>query len=341
MPADFHSGGRDLTLDGKRVLVTGAGGFIGSHLVELLAATGAHVRALVNYHSFNFRGWLERSPLLDQIEVVSGDVRDPHLCASFTRDREIVFHLAALIAIPYSFAAPDSYVDTNIRGTLNMCQAALSAGVRRYIQLSTSEVYGTARYVPIDEQHQVQPQSPYAASKAGADAIAYSFHRSFGLPLVIARPFNTYGPRQSARAIVPTIISQLVAKSHEVRLGEISASRDFTYVEDTCRALASLAQIDGADGETFNIGSNTEITIENLFTTIAEIMGVEARIVPDRERLRPASSEVMRLQCDNRKLAAACGFAPRIQLTDGLRKTVEWSSRGENLSLYKNSVYNV
>jgi NAD dependent epimerase/dehydratase len=341
MPSDCHRGGCHLGIAGKRVLVTGAGGFIGSHLVELLVARGAEVRALVNYNSFNFRGWLERSPLVDQIEVVSGDIRDSYLCERFTRDQEIVFHLAALIAIPYSYTAPDSYVDTNIKGTLNMCHASLRARVQRYIQLSTSEVYGTARYVPIDEQHPLQPQSPYAASKAGADAIAYSFHRSYDLPLVVARPFNSYGPRQSARAIIPTIISQLVAKSHEVHLGETAASRDFTYVEDTCGGLVSLAESDGVVGEAFNIGSNSETTVEGLFTMIAEIMGAEAQIVFDRERLRPSASEVTRLKCDNHKIETACGFQPRVPLADGLRKTIDWFNSADNRNFYKSSTYNV
>ena len=340
MPADFQRGGHGLKLSAKRVLVTGASGFIGSHLVEMLVAEGARVRALVNYNSFNFRGWLERSPVAEQIEVVSGDIRDSRLCAQFTADQELVFHLAALIAIPYSYKAPESYVDTNIKGTLNICEAALAARVRRIIHLSSSEVYGTACYVPIDEQHPIQPQSPYAASKAGADAIVRSFHCSYGLPAVIARPFNTYGPRQSARAIVPTIISQLASKCHEVRLGEIHSSRDFTFVTDTCRALIDLASIDG-DGQVFNIGSNSEITIESLFTTIAGIMGIEARIVSDSERTRPAASEVMRLKCDNRKIATACAFAPQVPLAEGLRTTIDWFTQTDNLSFYKSASYNV
>ena len=340
MRADFQRGGRGLNLNGKRVMITGAGGFIGSHLVEMLVAEGARVRALVNYNSFNFRGWLERSPVASQIEVVSGDIRDSRLCAQFTADQEVVFHLAALIAIPYSYKAPESYIDTNIKGTLNLCEAALASRVQRIVHLSSSEVYGTACYVPIDEQHPIQPQSPYAASKSGADAIVRSFHFSYGLPAVIARPFNTYGPRQSARAIVPTIIAQLASKCHEVRLGEIHSTRDFTFVTDTCRALIDLASVD-TDGQVFNIGSNSEITIEALFTTIAEIMGVEARIVTDRERLRPAASEVMRLKCDNRKIASACAFEPKIPLAEGLRATIEWFRQADNLSFYKSASYNV
>jgi len=340
MPADFQRGGCGLKLSGKRVLVTGAGGFIGSHLVEMLVAEGARVRALVNYNSFNFRGWLERSPAAAQAEIVSGDIRDSRLCAQFTVDQEIIFHLAALIAIPYSYQAPESYVDTNIKGTLNICEAARAARVRRLVHLSSSEVYGTASYVPIDEQHPIQPQSPYAASKVGADAIVRSFHASYGLPAVIARPFNTYGPRQSARAIVPTIISQLASKNHEVRLGEIHSSRDFTFVSDTCRALIDLASLD-VEGQVYNIGSNSEITIEALFTTIAEIMGVEARIVTDRERIRPAASEVMRLKCDSRKIASACAFEPQVLLAEGLRATIEWFRQADNSSFYKSASYNV
>lgn len=325
----------------KRVLVTGADGFIGSHLTELLVHEGARVTALSLYNSFNDWGWLESLPCLPDIEVVTGDVRDPHLCLTLARNVEVIFHLAALIPIPYSYRAPSSFVDTNITGTLNMCQAALAAGVERMVQVSTSEVYGTARYVPIDEAHPLQPQSPYSATKIGADAIATSFQRSFGLPVVIARPFNTYGPRQSARAVIPTIISQIAGGKAEISLGETETTRDFTFVEDTARGMLAVARLDGGAGEVFNIGSNSEISIGNLFRLIAELMHSGAKIAVSDERKRPEGSEVYRLWCDNGKLATASGFRPATSLRDGLTRTIEWFRDPANLRRYKTGIYNV
>jgi NAD dependent epimerase/dehydratase len=324
-----------------RVLVTGADGFIGSHLVEALAAEGARVTALAYYNSFNDWGWLEKLPCLPQLKVVSGDVRDPHFCRGLVSGNEIVYHLAALIPIPYSYVAPDSFVDTNVRGTLNMCQAAREAGVSRFIQTSTSEVYGTAQYVPIDERHPLSAQSPYSASKIGADAIAYSFFASFGLPVVIARPFNTYGPRQSARAVIPSIIIQLASGRREICLGTLSTTRDFTYVEDTCRGLMALGRLEGQGGEVMNIGSNFQVSIGELFERLCKILGVTADLVTDPARVRPEASEVLRLQCDNTKLRTASGFAPSIPLEEGLRRTCEWFRDPRNLGRYKDGLYNV
>jgi NAD dependent epimerase/dehydratase len=281
-----------MTLTNQSVLVTGADGFIGSHLVEDLVARGARVTALAQYNSFNFWGWLEDIRALDEVRVVTGDVRDAHFCQALLKGIDIVFHLAALIPIPYSYYAPDSYVDTNIRGTLNICQAARVNGVRKLVQTSTSEVYGTARCIPMDEKHPLNAQSPYSATKIAADAIAASFYNSFELPVVIARPFNCYGPRQSARAIIPAIISQIASGAKEVRLGDLSTTRDFTFVEDTCRGFAAIADHDGGLGEVFHIGSQSEISIRELFRIIAELMSSDARVVQDAERMRPAGSEV-------------------------------------------------
>jgi NAD dependent epimerase/dehydratase len=325
----------------KRVLVTGADGFIGSHLVELLAAHGASVTALSLYNSLNDWGWLEGLSCLKEIRVVTGDVRDAHFCLELLKGAEVVFHLAALIPIPYSYRAPASYVDTNVVGTLNVCQAAMAAGVQRLVHLSTSEVYGTARYIPIDESHPLQPQSPYSATKIGADAIAKSFHSSFGLPVVIARPFNTYGPRQSARAVIPAIVSQLAAGREEIMLGDTQTTRDFTFVKDTCRGLMAIAEMDGGMGDVFNIGSNCEISIWNLFQMIAGLMHSTARIGTDQQRKRPENSEVQRLRCNNQKLVSATGFLPKTPLHEGLAQTIEWFQLPENLRRYKPDLYNV
>lgn len=323
----------------KRVLVTGADGFIGSHLVELLVKQGARVRALSCYNSFNHWGWLEDIADLKAVEVVGGDIRDPFLVEKICRDIDIVFHLAALIAIPYSYLAPASYVDTNITGTLNVCQAALENGCERVIHTSTSEVYGTARYVPIDEGHPLQPQSPYSASKIGADMMAMSFFNAFNLPLTIARPFNTYGPRQSARAIIPTIISQAAAGKKEIKVGSLSPSRDFNYVKDTARAFVMLAESDQALGETVNIGSNSEITIKDLGEMIFKLMGREARLVTESDRVRPEKSEVERLVCDNRKIAGLTGYSPQYSLQAGLAETIDWINR--HPEKFKVDIYNV
>jgi NAD dependent epimerase/dehydratase len=330
-----------MVLKGKKVLVTGADGFIGSHLAEALVEEGARVVALSQYNSFNDWGWLEDLPSLSQIEVVAGDIRDPHFCLSLTQGVDIVFHLAALIPIPYSYRAPDSYVDTNVKGTLNLCQAARSSGVQKFIHTSTSEVYGSAQYVPIDERHPLTPQSPYSASKIGADAMALSFYYSFDFPVVVARPFNTYGPRQSARAIIPAIISQIASQAPEIRLGDLEPTRDFTFVKDTCRGFLAIARMDGGAGEIFQIGANREIRMGDLFQLIAGLMGSKATPATDPERLRPGKSEVRRLWCDNTKLREATGFEPSTPLRDGLVITIEWFRRPENLARYKGHLYNV
>lgn len=324
-----------------KVLVTGGDGFIGSHLVEMLVREGHEVRALSQYNSFNYWGWLEDIDCLEAVEVVSGDVRDPHYCRTIVKDTEMVFHLASLIAIPYSYAAPDSYVDTNVRGTLNICQAALELGVRRVIHTSTSEVYGTARYVPIDEQHPLQPQSPYSASKIAADAMAMSFYNAFDLPLTIARPFNTYGPRQSARAVIPTIVSQIASGMKEIRLGDVSPTRDFNFVKDTCRGFLDLARCAEAVGQTVNIGSNYEISVGDTLQHVRDLMGSDVTFVTDVERVRPEKSEVFRLWCDNTKIRELTGFEPEYDLMRGLQETIDWFLRPENLAKYKARIYNL
>ncbi len=328
-----------MQLKDKKVLVTGADGFIGSHLVELLVKRGCHVRALAYYNSFNHWGWLEDLDCLAGIEVVSGDIRDPFFVKKITQNVDVIFNLAALIAIPYSYRAPGSYVDTNIKGTLNICQAALDNGCERVIHTSTSEVYGTARYLPIDENHPLQPQSPYSASKIGADSMAVSFYNSFDLPLIVARPFNTYGPRQSARAVIPTLITQIAAGKKEIRLGNLTPSRDFNYVKDTVRGFTLLAECDRALGEVVNIGSGTEISIAHLAGLIQKLMGQEVNILTDKERLRPEKSEVERLVCDNSKIKELVAYSPEYSLEKGLVETVAWIK--ENLDRYKVDLYNV
>ena len=324
-----------------RALITGADGFIGSHLTELLVSEGYQVKALSQYNSFNYWGWLEDVDCKEQIEVLNGDVRDPHYCKHITKDVDIVFHLAALIAIPYSYVAPDSYVDTNIKGTLNICQAALENGVKRVIHTSTSEVYGTAQYVPIDEKHPLQPQSPYSASKIGADAMAMSFFSAFDLPVTIARPFNTYGPRQSARAVIPTIISQIANGKKQIKLGDVTPTRDFNYVADTCRGFLELARCDQAIGQTVNIGSNFEISVGDTLNLIRELMKSDVKFVVDEQRLRPEKSEVTRLWCDNTKIRNLTGFAPRVSIREGLQLTVDWFTQPSILDRYKADIYNV
>lgn len=325
----------------QTILITGADGFIGSHLTELLVREGYRVKALAQYNSFNYWGWLENIECRDQIDVLTGDVRDPHYCRHIAKDVDIVFHLAALIAIPYSYAAPDSYVDTNIRGTLNICQAALDNGVKRVIHTSTSEVYGTARYVPIDEAHPLQPQSPYSASKIAADAMAMSFYNTFQLPLTIARPFNTYGPRQSARAVIPTIISQIASGKKQIKLGDVSPTRDFNYVEDTCRGFLALARCDAAVGQTVNIATNTEISVGDTLNLIRELMASDVEFVTDQQRLRPEKSEVFRLWGSNARISELTGFQPAYDLRAGLTKTIDWFTRPDNLAKYKTDIYNV
>ena len=325
----------------QTALVTGADGFIGSHLVELLLAQGYNVRALAQYNSFNYWGWLEDVQSTASLEVVTGDIRDPHFCRHITQGVDVVFHLAALIAIPYSYVAPESYVSTNVIGTLNICQASLDNNVSRVIHTSTSEVYGTAQYVPIDEKHPVQAQSPYSASKIGADAMAMSYFNAFDLPLTIVRPFNTYGPRQSARAVIPTIITQIANGEKQIQLGDVSPTRDFNYVSDTCRGFLMLAKNKNTIGQTINIGSNFEISVGDTLELIKEIMQSDVEFVVDQQRLRPDKSEVFRLWCDNKKIKELTGFVPEVDIKTGLTKTVEWFSQPENLQSYKHNLYNV
>lgn len=324
----------------KNVLVTGADGFIGSHLTEMLLEQGYKVRALSYYNSFNDWGWLE-GILHPELEVVTGDVRDPHFCKHITKEIDIVFHLAALIAIPYSYVAPDSYVDTNIKGTLNICQASKENGVKKVLVTSTSEVYGTAQYVPIDENHPKQPQSPYSATKIGADAIAMSFYNAFQLPVVIVRPFNTYGPRQSARAIIPTIISQIAAGKKEIKLGDLTPTRDFNFVKDTCKGFIELSECDEAIGQEVNIASNFEISMRNTLEMIAKIMESDVKFIEDEERIRPKNSEVFRLWGDNSKIKKITGFSPNYSIEDGLKETIDWFLDEDNLKKYKTDIYNV
>jgi len=307
----------------------------------MLVEAGHEVTALSQYNSFNHWGWLEDVNCRNRIKIVSGDVRDPHFCRELLVGQETIFHLAALIAIPYSYAAPDSYVDVNVRGTLNICQAARELGVGRLIHTSTSEVYGTARYVPMDEKHPLQPQSPYSASKIGADAIAHSFYAAFDLPVTIIRPFNTYGPRQSARAVIPAMIAQIASGKMEISIGDTTPTRDFNYVEDTCRAFMLLAESEEAIGRTVNAGSNCEISIVDTFETIRRLMGSEARLVPDETRLRPGKSEVFRLWCDNTEIRRLTGFTSRYGIEEGLQKTIEWFVEPANLAKYKTGIYNV
>jgi len=325
----------------KKVFVTGADGFIGSHLVELLVSKGYSVKALAQYNSFNNWGWLEEASCLKDIEVVTGDVRDPFFCEKEIQDIDMMFHLAALIAIPYSYQAPQSYVETNILGTLNLCQAALKNNVSKFVHTSTSEVYGTAQYVPINEQHPLQPQSPYSASKISADMMAMSFYNSFGLPLVIARPFNTYGPRQSARAVIPTMITQLAAGHKQIQLGDTTPTRDFNYVADTCRGFLALAESEKTIGRTVNIGSNREISIGDTFNLIQKIMKADAKIILDEQRIRPEKSEVQRLWCDNTLISELTGYKPEVSIEEGLKKSIDWFTHPKNLSKYKVNIYNV
>jgi NAD dependent epimerase/dehydratase len=323
------------------VLVTGADGFIGSHLSEQLVKAGCKVRVLTLYNSFNNWGWLENSPFQGEMEIVSGDIRDPFLCKKITKDIDIVFHLAALIAIPYSYIAPSSYIDTNVTGTLNMVQAAMENGVKRFVQTSTSEVYGTAMYAPIDEKHPLQPQSPYSASKIGADAIAMSYYNSFGFPVVIARPFNTYGPRQSARAVIPNIISQIAVGKAELDLGDLTPTRDFNYVEDTCQGFIELAQCEEAVGKTINIGSGGEISVGDTAELIRKLMNSSIIIRQDEARIRPGKSEVFRLISDISLIKSMTSYKPQNSLDEGLSKTIEWFKNPDNLKHYKTNLYNV
>ena len=331
----------------EKVLVTGADGFIGSHLVEELVARGNAVRAFAMYNSFGKWGWLDYLPqeTKDRIEVVLGDIRDYDSVLDAMRGCNVVMHLAALIAIPFSYRAPRSYVETNIIGTLNVVQAARALGVARVIQTSTSEVYGTAEIVPITEAHALKGQSPYAASKIGADQIAMSFYSSFGTPVTILRPFNTYGPRQSARAVIPTIITQIAGGSRRIRLGATHPTRDFSFVRDTAKAFVAIAESDAAVGQVVNSGSNFEISIGDTARLIADCMGAKIDIDVDSARLRPATSEVERLWADNAKLRQLTDWSPdyggRDGFVRGLRETIAWFTDSENLAQYKAALYNV
>lgn len=335
-------------LDSKhKVLVTGAGGFIGSHLTEELIRRGHQVRAFVHYNSRGSWGWLDSLPqdIRGEIEVFAGDVRDPHGVRDAVSGREIVFHLAALIGIPYSYHSPDTYVDTNIRGTLNILQAARDLDIHRLIHTSTSEVYGTAKFVPISEDHPLQAQSPYSATKIGADQIAISFERSFETPVTIVRPFNTYGPRQSARAVIPTIISQIASGERRIRLGNVSPTRDFNFVTDIVEGFIAAAKSEAAVGEVINIGTGFEISIEDVAYMIAEAMGVDVSIAAEAERLRPERSEVDRLCAGNEKAKRLLSWSPKFAgmdgLREGLRRTVKWFGDANNLQWYRTTTYNI
>jgi NAD dependent epimerase/dehydratase len=330
-----------MKLDVAKVLVTGADGFIGSHLAEALVEAGAQVRGLVYYNSFGSKGWLDNSARAKEMELIAGDVRDGAQMQQLVRGVDIVFHLAALIAIPYSYRAAASYVQTNVEGTLNIVQAARDQGGARVLHTSTSEVYGTARHVPIGEDHPLQPQSPYSASKIAADAMAMSFHLAHDLPVTIVRPFNTYGPRQSARAVIPTIITQLLTGKRKIRLGSLTPTRDFNYVADTCAGFLALAECDAAVGKTVNIGSDSEISIGDTARLIARTIGTEIEIESDEQRLRPANSEVERLHCDNSLIRELTGFKPQTGIEQGLAKTIDWFRKPENLARYDADSYNV
>ena len=329
------------------ILITGASGFIGSHLTEALVRAGHTVRAFVHYNSFNSWGWLDHcaSDVLGQFEAFSGDIRDPHGVKKAMSGCDAVLHLAALIAIPYSYHSPDTYVDTNVKGTLNVLQAARELGVRRLVHTSTSEVYGTARYVPITEEHPLQGQSPYSATKIAADQMAYSFFASFNTPVVIARPFNTYGPRQSARAVIPTIITQIANGRRTVKLGAVSPTRDFNYIQDTVGAFIAVLESNRGMGEVVNFGSNFEISVGETAALIADVMGVNLEITTDEARLRPAVSVVARLWAANDKVRELFGWQPAYGGLDGFRRgleeTVAWFTRAENLAGYKADIYNL
>lgn len=332
-----------MQLKNKKVLVTGADGFIGSHLVERLIDEGANVKAFAYYNSFNSWGWMDTfsKETLAKIEVFTGDVRDPNGVRTAMQGCDVVFHLAALIAIPYSYHSPDSYVDTNIKGTLNIVQAAKDLGVEKVLVTSTSEVYGTALYVPIDEKHPRQGQSPYSATKIGADHIAESFYRSFNVPVTIVRPFNTFGPRQSARAVIPTIITQLLAGKTEIKLGALHPTRDLLFVKDTANGFVEIAKSDSLIGEEVNIATHSEITIGDLAQKLINIINPSAKIVSDDIRLRPEKSEVERLFGSNQKIIQHTDWRQQYSLDEGLKQTIEWFSKPENLKQYKADIYNV
>lgn len=332
-----------MNLRNKSVLITGADGFIGSHLTERLLEEGCKVKAFVYYNSFNSWGWIDNfsKEKKDQIEIFAGDIRDPNGVRTAMKDIDVVFHLAALIAIPFSYHSPDSYIDTNVKGTLNIVQAAKDLGVERVLVTSTSEVYGTAQFIPITEQHPRQPQSPYSASKIGADCIAESFYRSFDLPLTIVRPFNTYGPRQSARAVIPTIITQLLSGKEEIHLGDTSPTRDLLFVKDTANGFVEIAKSDALIGQDCNIATQSEISVADLANELIEQINPNAKIVTDEKRLRPEKSEVFRLYGSNEKIKQLTSWKPAYSLTQGLAETIEWFKNPENLKHYKADIYNI
>jgi len=332
-----------MILANKKVLVTGADGFIGSHLVEQLLTEGCEVRAFCYYNSFNSWGWLDSLPAstLQKIDIFTGDIRDPNGVRTAMKDINVVFHLAALIAIPFSYHSPDNYVDTNIKGTLNILQAARDAGVEKILVTSTSEVYGTALYTPIDEKHPRQGQSPYSATKIGADSIAESFYRSFNLPVTIVRPFNTYGPRQSARAVIPTIISQLLNGKEEIKLGAVHPTRDLVFVKDTVQGFAAIAKSDHVTGEEINIATQQEISVGDLANKLIQLINPSAKVICDEQRLRPQKSEVEQLLGSNEKLIKLTGWKPKHTIDEGLQQTIEWFSDPANLKNYKANIYNL
>ena len=325
----------------KSALITGADGFIGSHLTELLLKKGFKVKALSQYNSFNNWGWLENIKKNRNLEIITGDIRDPQFCERITNKIDVVFHLAALIGIPFSYLSVDHYVETNIKGTLNICYAVKKNKVSKLVHTSTSEVYGTAKYVPIDEFHPLQPQSPYSATKISADAMVMSLFNAVNLPVVIARPFNCYGPRQSSRAVIPNIISQIIDGKKNLSIGNLKPTRDFTYVTDTCEAILALSRSKKSLGQIVNIGSNREISVLGIINKIKKIMNSNARVVSAKERLRPKKSEVNRLVCDNKKLKKLIKFKPKIILDTGLKNTVNWFMQPQNRKYYKSDIYNI
>jgi len=332
-----------MNISGKKVLITGADGFIGSHLTEALIDAGCKVKAFVYYNSFNSWGWLDTiaPDKLSKIEIFAGDIRDPNGVRTAMKDTEIVFHLAALIAIPFSYHSPDSYIDTNVKGTLNIVQAAKDLGIERVLVTSTSEVYGTAQYVPIDENHPRQPQSPYSASKIGADCIAESFYRSFDLPLTIVRPFNTFGPRQSARAVIPTIITQLLAGVNEIKLGDVRPTRDLVYVKDTAAGFIAIAESQELIGHDCNIATQSEISVGDLADMLIRKINPAAKIIHEEQRMRPEKSEVFRLFGSNAKIKAHTSWQPKYTFEQAITETVEWFSKEENRKGYKANIYNL
>lgn len=330
-----------MKLDDLKILLTGAGGFISSHLSESLVKKGSRVRAFVRYNSRNFWGWLENSPYKNEIEIYSGDIRDYDSVKDAMRGVDVVFHLAALIGIPYSYVSPLAYIKTNIEGTYNVLQAARELNIVKVVHTSTSEVYGTAQFVPITEKHPINPQSPYSASKAAADHLALSFYHSFELPVTIIRPFNTYGPRQSARAVIPTIITQILSGKRKIRLGSLHPTRDLTYVKDTVEGFIKAGESGKSLGHVVNIGSDIEISMGDLAKLIARLMNTEIEVETDKTRQRPENSEVGRLRASNEKAKELLGWRPKYSLEDGLKETISWFNDKDNLRLYKPDIYNV